>query len=66
MGRAWLSVPLGKTGIRIGRSWPDPRLASWRRYELRKGLESAAEARGEPMNREDADYLIDKALATGG
>jgi hypothetical protein len=70
MGRTWLSVSLGKTGIRIGRSFSDSELCghlpSYRRYELRKGLQGAAEARGEPMNREDADYMIDKALATGG
>jgi hypothetical protein len=28
-------------------------------------LQEAAKARGEPMTREDADYAIDKALATG-
>jgi hypothetical protein len=70
MPRTWLSVPIGRTGIRIGRSLADSEwrghLPSWRRYELRKGLKAAAEARGEEMNREDADYLIDKALATGG
>jgi hypothetical protein len=42
-----------------------PRLSSHRRYELRKGLQEAAKARGEPMTKEDADYCIDKALATG-
>ena len=42
-----------------------PRLSSYRRYELRKGLQEAAKARGEPMTKEDADYCIDKALATG-
>jgi hypothetical protein len=57
MGRTWLSIPIGRTGIRIGRSIADSewrgRLPSWRRYELRKGLQAAAEARGEPMTRED-------------
>jgi hypothetical protein len=28
-------------------------------------LQEAAKARGEAMTREDADYVIDKALATG-
>ena len=42
-----------------------PRLSPYRRYELRKGLQEAAKARGEPMTKEDADYCIDKALATG-
>jgi hypothetical protein len=37
----------------------------WRRYELRRAMQEAAEARGETMTREDADYGIDKALATG-
>jgi hypothetical protein len=27
-------------------------------------LQEAAKARGEPMTREDADYAIDKALAS--
>jgi len=39
-----------------------PRLSPYRRYELRKGLQEAAKARGEPMTK---DYCIDKALATG-
>jgi len=42
-----------------------PRLSPYRRYELRKGLQEAAKARGEPMTKEDADYCIDKALANG-
>ena len=42
-----------------------PRLSPYRRYELRKGLQEAAKARGEPMTKEDAEYCIDKALATG-
>jgi hypothetical protein len=40
-----------------------PRLSPYRRYELRKGLQEAAKARGGPMTKEDADYCIDKALA---
>jgi hypothetical protein len=42
-----------------------PRLSPYRRYELRKGLQEAAKARGEPMTKVDADYCIDKALANG-
>ena len=42
-----------------------PRLPSWRRYELRTQLKAGAIARAEPMTREQCDYLIDKALATG-
>jgi hypothetical protein len=43
-----------------------PRLASWRRYELRKQLADAAASRGEVMKKADCDYVIDKSLATGG
>jgi hypothetical protein len=68
--RLWLSGPrilngLVRPGISLGREDFRPRLPSWRRYELRHGLQEAAKARGEPMTREDADYAIDKALATG-
>jgi hypothetical protein len=70
MGRTWLSVPILRTGIRIGRSIADSelrqhRLPSWRKFELCHGLIKAAEARGETLTREDADYIVDKALATG-
>jgi hypothetical protein len=41
-----------------------PKLLSWRRHKLRHGLQEAAQARGEPMTREDADYAIGKALAS--
>jgi hypothetical protein len=69
--RFWLSGPrilngLVRPGISLGREDWQPHLPSWRRYELRKGLQAAAEARGEPMSREDCDYAIDRALATGG
>ena len=52
--RLWLSGPrlfngLVRPGISLGREDWNPRLPSWRRYELRKGLQAAAEARGEPM-----------------
>jgi hypothetical protein len=69
--RFWLSGPrilngLVRPGISLGREDWNPRLPSYRRYELRKGLQAAAEARGEPMTRDEADYFVDKALATGG
>jgi hypothetical protein len=68
MPRNWISIPVWH-GIRIGRSISDAEwrghLPSWRRHELRHGLQTAAKARGEILTREDADYLIDKALATG-
>jgi hypothetical protein len=69
--RLWLSGPrllhgLVRPGISLGREDFRPcHPPSWRRYELRHGLQEAAKARGEPMTREDADYAIDKALATG-
>jgi hypothetical protein len=40
-------------------------LPSYRRYELRHELQEAAKASGKPIGKDDADYLIDKALATG-
>jgi hypothetical protein len=68
MPRSWISVPVGH-GIRVGRSIADSELRghlpSYRRHELRHGLQTAAKARGETLTREDADYLIDKALASG-
>lgn len=69
--RFWFSGPrlfhgLVRPGISLGREDFRPRhLPSWRRYELRHGLQEAAKARGEPMSREDADYAIDKSLASG-
>lgn len=58
MPRTWISVPLGRTGIRLGRSIADAelrgRLPNWKRYEIRKALQAAAEARGESMDRETA------------
>jgi len=38
-----------RPGISLGREDFHPRLPSYKRYELRKGLQAAAEARGEPM-----------------
>jgi len=69
MPRSWISIPIARTGIRIGRAIADSELRghlpSWRRYELRHGLQAAAKARGETLTREDADYIVDKALASG-
>jgi hypothetical protein len=61
--RTWISF--AGNGIRVGRSVADPRLPSWRRFEIRMSLQEAAKARGETLTREDVDYLIDKALAIG-
>ena len=68
--RLWLSGPrilcgLVRPGISLGCEDWNPRLPSYRRYELRHGLQEAAKARGELMTKEDANYAIDKALATG-
>ena len=68
--RVWFSGPrlfrsLVRPGISLGREDLQPRLPSYRRYELRHGLREAAKARGEAMTKVDADYYIDKALATG-
>ncbi len=70
MPRFWLSGPhllkgWIRPGISIGCEDRNPRLPSYRRYELRHGLREAAKARGETMTKEEADYVIDKALATG-
>jgi hypothetical protein len=68
--RFWLSGPrlfngLVRPGISLGREDWSPRLPSWRRHELRHGLQAAAKARGETLTRVDTDYTIDKSLATG-
>lgn len=39
------------------------RLSPYRRYELRKGLQEAAKARGEPMTKEDAGLLHRQSLS---
>jgi hypothetical protein len=69
MGRTWLSIPIGRTAIRIGRSIADselrPRLPGWRKFELCHGLIKAAAARGEKMSKDEAAYIVDKALAVG-
>lgn len=69
--RIWFSGPrllngLVRPGISLGREDFGPsRLPSWRRHELRAGLQAAAKLRGEAMTKTDADYFIDKALALG-
>jgi hypothetical protein len=66
--RLWLSGPrllhgLVRPGIPLGRE--DWGLPSWRKYELCRGLIKAAEARGEKMSKDEAAYIVDKALAVG-
>ena len=75
--RIWLSGPrihgglitpginLGREDLQRLRGSRTARLPSWRRYELRRGLQAAATKRGEKVTREDCDYAIDKALACG-
>jgi len=67
--RQWVSIR-GPGGLRFGQSigpedFRPPKLPSWRRYELRLNLQAAAEARGEPLSADAANYTIDKALAFG-
>jgi hypothetical protein len=69
MSRTWISVPIGH-GIRIGRSFGaedrgPPKLPKWRRFELVKALQAGAVARGKPIAKDEAEYLIDKSLAAG-
>ena len=74
--RIWLSGPrifggLLRPGISLGREdlqrlrGRPEHLPTWRRYELSHGLQKAATARGAKLTKEDANYAIDKALATG-
>jgi hypothetical protein len=73
MGRNWISVPLGRTRIRLGRSVSDAelfgtaekRLPSWMKYEIRENMQKAASARGETLSKEYCNYKIDKAFALG-
>ena len=68
--RIWFSGPrllggLIRPGVSLGKEDLHPRLPSWRRYELRCGLQAAARAKGEFACKEQCDYLIAKALAAG-
>jgi hypothetical protein len=69
MPRTWLSVPIGRTGIRIGRSISDSelrrRLPSWRKWELIHGLMRSAAARGVKMPKDESTYLVERATDTG-
>jgi hypothetical protein len=60
----WISVR-GPGGLRFGQSiGPEdlgpPKLLSWRRYELRKQLQTAATAKGKTMTVAACDYVIDR------
>jgi hypothetical protein len=60
--RIWFSGPrilhgLVRPSTSIGREDWNPRLPSYRRYELRHGLLEAAKDRGETMMKEDANYV---------
>ncbi|MGO9238166.1 MAG: hypothetical protein ACLP4V_30255 [Methylocella sp.] len=74
--RFWLSgsrILYGLVRPDVSFGWEDfrPRwqamaaLPPYRRYELRHGLQEAAKASGKPIGKDEADYFIDKALATG-
>jgi len=60
--RLWLSGPrilrgLVRPGISLGREDWNPRQPSYRRYELRHGLQEAAKARGETMTKEETPTM---------
>ena len=57
-------ISLGREDLQRLRGRPE-HLPTWRRYELSHGLQKAATARGAKLTKEDANYAIDKALATG-
>jgi hypothetical protein len=69
--RIWFSGPrllngLVRPGVSLGREdFGPPRLPSWRRHELRAALQTAAKKKGETLSVADANYLIDKSLASG-
>ena len=64
--RQWISIR-GPGSLRFGQSigpedFGPPKLPSWRRYELRKQLQTAATAKGKTMTNADCDYVIDRTL----
>ena len=64
--RQWVSIR-GPVGLRFGQSIGRRTSArrsyrSWRRYKLRKQLQSAATAKGKTMTIADCDYVIDRTL----
>jgi hypothetical protein len=63
-GLLWPGISLGREDLQRLRGRPE-HLPTWRRYELSHGLQKAATARGAKLTKEDANYAIDKALATG-
>jgi hypothetical protein len=68
--RLWLSDPrildgVVRPGTSIGSEDVRPRLPAWLRSELRKQLQEKITSDGKPVTQEQADYFIDKALASG-
>jgi hypothetical protein len=67
--RQWISIR-GPGGMRMGQSigpedFGPPKLPSWRRYELRRQLQTAATAKGKTMTIADCDYDCAEADARG-
>jgi hypothetical protein len=58
-------IGLVRTSISTGPEDIHRYLPSWRWFRLGRQLQEKAEADGKQMTREEADYIIDKALTTG-